>query len=247
MSVFLLSEALVFPNPEFADPDGLVAIGGDLRPERIILAYKEGIFPWYNKEPILWWSPPLRPVIFPHLFHMSRSLYQTLKKEIYEVSFDKDFYSVVYNCATTPRKGVIDTWITPDIFNAYCSLYEQGYAHSVEVWYKEKLVGGLYGVAIGRFFSGESMFTKMKDASKVALACLIEHLIKNEFYFIDCQVTNPHLLSMGAVEIPRSVYTTLVKEATKFENIKKSWKKERISTAKTAIFLKDRLIRRKRK
>ncbi|MEN2985340.1 MAG: leucyl/phenylalanyl-tRNA--protein transferase [Thermodesulfovibrionaceae bacterium] len=246
MSVFLLNRELVFPNPEFAEPDGLLAIGGDLSPERIILAYKEGIFPWYNYEPILWWSPPLRPVIFPHLFHMSRSLYQTLKREIYRVTFDRDFYSVIYSCATTPRKNSSATWITLDMFNAYCNLYEYGYAHSVEVWYEDELVGGLYGVAIGRFFSGESMFTKMKDASKVALACLVEHLIENNFYFIDCQVTNPHLLSLGAIEIPRAVYINLVKEAIKFEHNKGSWNKEIFSTANTAKFLRENLIRRKK-
>jgi len=190
----LLRETIEFPPADLAESDGLLAIGGDLSVERLILAYRSGIFPWYNHEPILWWSPSLRPVIFPRLFSMSRSLYQTLKKKIYRVSFDRDFYSVIKGCAAAPRKDSSGTWITTEMMEAYSVLHNLGFAHSVEIWFNDKIIGGLYGVAIGNAFFGESMFTLMKDASKVALACLVKFLIEQDFYFIDCQITNPHLL-----------------------------------------------------
>lgn len=244
MTVYLLRNELVFPHPEFADPDGLLAIGGDLSPERLILAYRSGIFPWYNHEPILWWSPPERPLIFPRLFKISRSLYQTLKKDIYRVSFDKDFRAVIKGCATAPRKENAGTWITREMIEAYTLLHDFGFAHSVEVWFNDKIIGGLYGVSIGKAFFGESMFTIMKDASKVALACLVEHLILNDFYFIDCQITNRHLLSLGAYEIPRSVFLTLLDEALKKKDLT-IWQKEPEPTSKTAKFLKEKLIPRR--
>jgi len=244
MTVYLLRNELVFPHPEFADPDGLLAIGGDLSPERLILAYRSGIFPWYNHEPILWWSPPERPLIFPRLFKISRSLYQTLKKDIYRVSFDKDFRAVIKGCATAPRKENAGTWITREMIEAYTLLHDLGFAHSVEVWFNDKIIGGLYGVSIGKAFFGESMFTIMKDASKVALACLVEHLILNDFYFIDCQITNRHLLSLGAYEIPRSVFLTLLDEALNKKDLT-IWQKEPEATSKTAKFLKEKLIPRR--
>ncbi|MCS7164595.1 MAG: leucyl/phenylalanyl-tRNA--protein transferase [Thermodesulfovibrio sp.] len=245
MTVYLLHDELIFPDPENADPNGLLAIGGDLSPERLILAYKSGIFPWYNHKPILWWSPSKRPLIFPRLFKMSRSLYQTLKRDIYKVSFDKDFSAVIKGCATAPRRDSTGTWITPEMIEAYTLLHELGFAHSVEVWFNGKLVGGLYGISMGKAFFGESMFTLMKDASKVAMSCLVEYMILNNFHFIDCQVTNEHLLSLGAYEIPRSVFLILLKEAIEKKPYITKWDTEIKSTSNTAKFLKERLIPRK--
>lgn len=244
MTAYLLDDEIIFPHPEYADPDGLLAIGGDLSPERLLIAYKSGIFPWYNHRPILWWSPAERPLIFPRLFKMSRSLYQTLKKNIYKVSFDKDFPTVIKGCATAPRKNSTGTWITHEMIEAYTFLHELGYAHSVEVWFNDKIVGGLYGVSIGKAFFGESMFTLMKDASKVALSCLVEHLILNNFYFIDCQIANNHLLSLGTYIIPRSVFLILLKEAVEKKMLPEKWKKDIEFTSKTANFLKETLIPR---
>jgi len=247
MTVFLLHEELEFPHPELSEPDGLLAVGGDLSIERLLIAYKSGIFSWYQSGPILWWSPPLRPVIFPIFFRMSKSLYQTLKKNLYRVTFDKKFYDIIKSCANTPRKNSAETWVTPEIINAYCNLFESKIAHSVEVWFDGKLVGGLYGVSIGKAFFGESMFTLMKDASKVALACLVEHLIKNNFYFIDCQVTNSHLISIGAFEIPRQVFLTLLREAIKKEEEPPvKWIRDTELTSTTAVFLKEKLIPRRK-
>jgi len=244
MTAYLLHDELIFPHPEYADPDGLLAIGGDLSPDRLILAYKSGIFPWYNHKPILWWSPSKRPLIFPRLFKMSRSLYQTLKKDIYRVSFDKDFVTVIKGCATAPRKDSTGTWITEEMIEAYTLLPKLGFAHSVEVWFNDNIVGGLYGISIGRAFFGESMFTLMKDASKVAISCLVEHLILNNFYFIDCQITNKHLIRLGAYEIPRSVFLILLKEAVQKETLTNKWDRDFEFTSKTAKFLKEKLIPR---
>lgn len=246
MTVFLLHEELFFPDPEFANPDGLLAIGGDLSAERLILAYKTGIFPWYNNPPILWWSPPVRAVIFPRLFNMSRSLYQSLKKDCYKVTFDKDFLSVIQKCATVKRKDSEGTWIRPEIIEAYMRLFQVGLAHSVETWQEEKLVGGLYGVTIGKAFFGESMFSEQKDASKVALACLVKYLIDFDFYFIDCQVPNEHLLSLGAYCLPRPVFLKILNEAI---NVNSSiiWDREIETTSEIARILKEKLIKRRKK
>jgi leucyl/phenylalanyl-tRNA--protein transferase len=246
MTVFLLHDTPIFPDPELADPDGLLAIGGDLSMERLLIAYKMGIFPWYNEPPIMWWSPPKRPVIFPRLFKLSRSLYQTLKKNLYNVSFDKDFLGLIHGCANAPRKDSLGTWINKEIIDAYYNLYKLGFAHSVEVWFNGKLVGGLYGVSIGKAFFGESMFTLMKDASKVALACLIEFLIKENFYFIDCQITNEHLLRMGAIEIPRSVFLKMLDEAINKNFVIKKWVHHNKATSNTALFLREKLILRRK-
>ncbi|GAB6183409.1 leucyl/phenylalanyl-tRNA--protein transferase [Thermodesulfovibrio hydrogeniphilus] len=246
MPIFLLNEKPIFPNPELSEPDGLLAVGGDLSPERLIVAYKSGIFPWYSEPPIAWWSPSLRPIIFPRLFAFSRSLYQTLKKGTFQVTFDQDFQGVIEGCSSTPRKDSIGTWITPEMKKAYIELHSLGYAHSVEVWKEGNLVGGLYGVLIGKSFSGESMFSLVRDASKVALSCLIEFAIKNDLYFIDCQVTNEHLLRMGAIEIPRPVFLKILDEATTKDFIIKRWARDDHSTINTAFFLKDKLIKRRR-
>lgn len=244
MTVFLLPDAINFPDPELASPDGLLAIGGDLSSDRLILAYKSGIFPWYNELPILWWCPPKRPLIFPRLFKLSRSLYKTLKKNTFNVTFDEDFKGVIEGCATAKRKNSFGTWINENMKEAYIKLHNLGFTHSVEVWYNNNLVGGLYGVTIGKAFFGESMFSLISNSSKVALACLIEFLIKKDFYFIDCQITNEHLLRMGAIEIPRNVFLKILNEAISKNFIIKKWTRDKLSTKETAFFLKEKLIKR---
>ncbi len=246
MTLFLLPEEPLFPDPELAEPDGLLAIGGDLSSERLINAYKLGIFPWYEHDPIMWWSPPLRPIIFPRLFRLSKSLYEILKKRVFTVSFDKNFPAVIEGCATVKRKNSHGTWITKEMKKAYIKLHNLNYAHSVEVWFGESLAGGLYGVTIGKAFFGESMFSLTSNASKIALACLVEFLIKEDFYFIDCQITNEHLIRMGAIEIPRQVFLKILHEATEKNFIIKKWTSHIIDTRETANFLKDKLIKRRK-
>lgn len=201
-----------FPSPHFAldEPNGLLAAGGDLSPERILAAYHQGIFPWFNPgEPILWWSPSPRTVIYPHQLHLSRSLKKTLRKGIYRVSLDTAFKQVMEACAA-PRSNTSGTWISRDIIAAYCRLHQLGFAHSVEVWAGTKLVGGLYGIALGKMFFGESMFSRADDASKVGFAHLVQQLSLWGFPLIDCQVANEHLFSLGAVEIPREAFMEML-------------------------------------
>ncbi|WP_305908175.1 leucyl/phenylalanyl-tRNA--protein transferase [Methylomarinum sp. Ch1-1] len=194
-----------FPDPENAlqEPDGLLAIGGCLSPERIINAYRHGIFPWYGPdEPILWWSPNPRLVLFPEQLKISRSLRKTIRKEVFQLSYDQAFAEVIEACAA-PRQKQDGTWITEEMNEAYTQLHRQGIAHSVEAWHDGNLVGGLYGLAIGQVFFGESMFHRKTDASKVVFAYLVKHLIDWRYQLIDCQVHSPHLASLGAVEIER--------------------------------------------
>lgn len=197
-----------FPDVEQAlrDPDGLLAVGGDLSPERLIQAYRRGIFPWFSEgQPILWWSPDPRSVLFPEQLKVSRSLRKTLKRGIFEVSFDQDFAAVIRECAA-PRKQDAGTWISPEMLRAYRRLHELGVAHSVETWFENTLVGGLYGVALGRVFFGESMFSRRSDASKVAMVHLVERLRTWRYGLIDCQVQSDHLDSLGATNIPRKEF-----------------------------------------
>jgi len=199
---------LSFPPVEHATAEGLLAIGGDLRTERLLEAYRHGIFPWYNEDqPILWWSPDPRTVLFPRDLHISRSLKRSLRPGQFSVTFDSSFEAVVRHCAG-PRAQYPEggTWITPAMIDAYTALFREGYAHSVETWRDGQLVGGLYGVAIGRAFFAESMFTKVDDASKVALVRLVRQLQTWEFRIIDCQQSSPHVLRLGAREIPRRSY-----------------------------------------
>ncbi|WP_022948634.1 leucyl/phenylalanyl-tRNA--protein transferase [Methylohalobius crimeensis] len=192
------------------EPDGLLAVGGDLSSNRLLNAYRHGIFPWYNHgEPILWWSPDPRLVLFPERLKVSRSLRKTLKKKDYTVTLDRAFSHVVDACAA-PRKREKGTWIIPEMKYAYIRLYQQGYAHSVESWYQEQLVGGLYGVAIGKVFYGESMFHRRTDASKVAFVTLVKLLQSWGYGLIDCQVRTNHLVSLGAEEIPRRRFVRLL-------------------------------------
>ena len=199
---------LRFPAVEHATPEGLLAIGGDLQTERLLEAYRHGIFPWYNEgQPILWWSPDPRTVLFPERLHVSRSLKRSLRPGRFLVTFDRSFDGVVRHCAgPRPQHPEGGTWITPAMIEAYVALHEEGYAHSVETWQGDQLVGGLYGVAIGTAFFAESMFTKVDDASKVALVSLVRQLRAWSFRIIDCQQSSPHVLRLGAEEIPRREY-----------------------------------------
>lgn len=197
-----------FPPLEaaLAEPDGLLAVGGDLSLQRLLDAYSRGIFPWYNEgDPILWWSPDPRMVLFPGEFKFSRSLRKRLRKGEFELSFDRCFADVMQRCAA-PRHGQQGTWINRTMLNAYSELHRRGYAHSVETWRGDELVGGLYGVAIGRAFFGESMFTRETDASKIAFAHLVRQLERWGFGLIDCQMQTAHLASLGARPIPRSEF-----------------------------------------
>ena len=204
MPVFRLSHQLIFPEPELSREDGLLAVGGDLGIERLILAYRMGIFPWYAQgDPILWWSPDPRLVLYPHALHVSRSLMKTLRQGHFAVTLDQDFSQVIAACAGVPRDKQTGTWITSDMMNAYCRLHSAGLAHSVEVWDQGKLAGGLYGVSLGKCFFGESMFARKNNASKVGLVTLVRLLQKWSFSLIDCQVTTDHLVRLGAREIPR--------------------------------------------
>lgn len=191
------------------EPNGLLAAGGKLTSERLLDAYRQGIFPWYAPgEPILWWSPDPRMVLFPAEFRISRSLSRTLRRGQYEVRLDTAFAAVIRACAETPRAGQGGTWITTEMQHAYSRLYELGWAHSVETWVEGRLVGGLYGIAIGRMFFGESMFTRATDASKIAAAHLARFLESRGFGMIDCQMKTAHLASLGAREIPRRDFAT---------------------------------------
>lgn len=204
-----LPEECVFPSlgSALANPNGLIAAGGDLSAERILAAYRLGIFPWYSDgEPILWWSPNPRMVMFPQEFRISRSLAKTLRNASYEIRLDTAFDSVIAGCAGTPRAGQAGTWITHAMLLAYLDLFHRGFAHCVETWIDGRLAGGLYGIAIGRAFYGESMFSIARDASKIALAHLCAHLKRRGFGIIDCQMETRHLASLGARPIPRSEF-----------------------------------------
>ena len=194
-----------FPPLEEATVDGLLAIGGDLSSERLLTAYRKGIFPWYNPgQPILWWSPDPRTVLYPSQLRISRSLRKALRHSHFHITTDTAFDRVIVECAESKRDGTVTgTWITTDMRSAYLDLYRLGHAHSVEIWQHNRLVGGLYGVAIGGIFFGESMFSVTRDASKVALAGLVSQLLQLEFRLIDCQLPSTHLFSLGAQSIPR--------------------------------------------
>jgi leucyl/phenylalanyl-tRNA--protein transferase len=215
----------LFPDPGKADPEGLLAIGGDLSVDTLIKAYSLGIFPWYSEEmPILWWCPDPRMVLFPQKFKVSKSLRQTIRQKKYTVKIDESFEKVIENCALSKRKGQEGTWITNEMKQAYIRLFKEGYAHSFETYYNNELVGGLYGVSLGRTFFGESMFYKMTDASKVALYCLIERLKKWNFHFIDAQQSTQHMKMLGAEEISREEFLRILKVSLKESTIKGNWK-----------------------
>jgi leucyl/phenylalanyl-tRNA--protein transferase len=224
MPIYRLTKEIVFPPPQHAEADGLLAVGGDLSSDRLLLAYRMGIFPWYMEgQPILWWSPDPRLILEVGQLYISRRLRQTLKKGIFTITLDQAFAEVIHACATVPRKGQDGTWITPEMERAYIRLHQMGFAHSAESWLGEKLVGGIYGVSLGRAFFAESMFFIKTDASKVALAALVEHLKNWGFHMLDAQITSRHLLSLGAKEIPRSSFLRRLKKALEFPTIKGKW------------------------
>lgn len=208
-----LTEKILFPNPEEATANGLLAIGGDLSVERLLLAYNSGIFPWFeHDQPILWWSPNPRMVLFPEKFKVSKSLGKTLNSEKFKITFNQNFSEVIKNCATISRKGEAGTWITQKMQEAYIALNELGHAVSVEVWEKDKLVGGLYGIDLPKkkVFCGESMFSLVSDSSKVAFYHLSEFAKANHYKLIDCQIYNRHLESLGAEEIGRGEFLRML-------------------------------------
>ncbi len=197
-------------NHALTKPDGLLAIGGELNPNRLLQAYRKGIFPWYNEsQPVMWWSPDPRCVLFPDELKISRSLKKSLRKDEYIITFDQAFSDVVESCAE-PRPGSPGTWITQAIIKNYQLLHESGHAHSVECWYKETLVGGLYGIVIGKIFFGESMFSHMTDTSKICFAHLVYLLKTQEYTLIDCQVYSKHLEHLGARAIPRDEFSDIL-------------------------------------
>jgi len=199
MPVFQLSDSIFFPPPELAREDGLLAVGGDLSTERLLMAYQMGIFPWYSQgDPILWWAPTPRLILRPGKFHLARRLARDLKKGVFSFSADQKFSEVVYNCAKPRKDQNTSTWITEEMAEAYCRLHELGFAHSIETWHDGELAGGLYGVSLGGVFFGESMFTHHTNASKAALYVLSIKLQKWRFDFIDCQMHTNHLASLGA-------------------------------------------------
>ena len=220
----LISEISLFPPIEEAEDDGLLAVGGDLTKERLLGAYRRGIFPWYEVgQPILWWSPDPRLVLFPDELKISRSLRKVLRKEQFEIRFDTAFQEVIKSCADVRTKQGEGTWIIPEMQQAYTELHQEGFAHSVESWLDGKLVGGLYGISMGQCFFGESMFSTMNDSSKVALVALADFSQRVGIKLIDCQMTTPHLLSLGAREIKRAVFLKLLKKHLETPSIKGLW------------------------
>lgn len=210
--MYFLTRELYFPSAEKASPEGIVAIGGDLSPERLLLAYRNGIFPWFeDDEPILWWSPPERMVLFPDELKISKSMRNIINRGIFRVTFNTAFREVISNCRSIKRDGQPGTWITPDMVEAYCDLNELGIAKSVEVWQGDELVGGLYGVDLGHIFCGESMFSKVSNASKIAFIALTKQLYIANYRLLDCQVYNEHLESLGAREIEREDFLEILK------------------------------------
>lgn len=217
-----------FPPVEQAldEPDGLLAVGGCLSVPRLLNAYRQGIFPWYGPdEPLLWWSPDPRMVLFPEKFKTSRSLRKTLNRQCFEVSYDLTFASVIAACAE-PRVCDTGTWISPDMKKAYTELHQSGYAHSIEVWQNKNLVGGLYGVALGQVFYGESMFHQRTDASKVGFAYLVNKLREWNYHLIDCQVQTEHLISLGAEEIAREHFISLLNNFCNQQPLTHAWRRQ---------------------
>jgi leucyl/phenylalanyl-tRNA--protein transferase len=213
MPVHWLTEQLRFPPVEDAGPDGLLAVGGDLSPERLLLAYRSGIFPWYDKPPILWWYPDPRFVLFPEKLHVSKSMQQVLKSRRFSITINHAFESVIHHCRTVKRKKQAGSWINDDMTEAYTRLHEQGYAISVEAWQDNKLAGGFYGIRLRKIFFGESMFSLVSNASKAAFITYVRQLQQEGVRLIDCQVHTDHLASLGAGVIPGKAFKMLLQDA----------------------------------
>ncbi|MCG8570767.1 MAG: leucyl/phenylalanyl-tRNA--protein transferase [Spirochaetes bacterium] len=223
MPIFMLNKEIVFPPVELADEEGILAVGGDLSPERLLAAYQLGIFPWYSDmDPILWWSPDPRFVLLFEDFHVSQSLKKIIRKKTFKITADQAFKQVVMGCRQ-PRKKQKGTWITDDMLYSYCNLYNLGFAHSIETWLDDELVGGLYGVSLGKCFFGESMFTKASNASKVAFVYLVEFLKKKQFVIIDSQVYTDHLCTFGAKNISRTDYLAYLNRGLEHPTLRGNW------------------------
>lgn len=214
MPLFVLDKELAFPPAHLAEPDGLLAMGGDLSPDRLLLAYRNGIFPWYEGEHILWWAPDPRFVLFPEELKISKSIKPLLNKTEFDFTINKAFASVIHQCKKITRPGQDGTWITNEVEKAYIQMHELGYAHSAEVWQDNELVGGLYGIKLGKVFFGESMFSKVSNASRYAFITYVRQLKKEGIQLIDCQVYTEYLESMGARMIPGNEFTNLLKQLT---------------------------------
>ncbi len=225
MPIFWLTdESNQFPPSEYASAEGLLAIGGDLSPERLLTAYSMGIFPWFNEdEPMAWWSPDPRMVLFPSEIKVSKSMRPYFNQGKFKVSFDQDFEGVVRLCQSPRGKQHSGTWITEEILEAYCMLHQMGFAHSVEVWQGDEMVGGLYGIALGKCYFGESMFSKVSNASKFGFICLVKMLEALGFWLIDCQQETAHLGSLGARPIPRADFLHILKANEGQTTIQGSW------------------------
>ena len=206
MSLSILNNELVFPPAQFAEPDGLLAIGGDLSIQRLLIAYRQGIFPWYEGRHILWWCPDPRFVLFPDQLSVSKSMRQLIRRNAFDFRIDADFRQVIGQCKTVARRGQESTWITDEVRVAYTRLHAAGYAHSAEAWQEGQLVGGLYGIRMGKVFFGESMFSKVSNASKYAFICYVQQLLEEGVVLIDCQVYTEHLESLGARMVPRDYF-----------------------------------------
>ncbi len=224
MPVFRLSSEHTFPPPHLAIREGLLAVGGDLSVQRLVRAYRQGIFPWYAEDdPILWWSPDPRLVLYPQELHVSRSLRRLLNKKRFQFTLDTAFEEVIRGCAAVRGEDHPGTWIVPEMVDAYLRLHAAGLAHSVEAWCEGQLAGGLYGVSLGRTFFGESMFTRVSNASKAALVVFVQNLQRQAFDLIDCQVTTPHLMQFGAREIPRTRFLRELRRSLRHRTLQGSW------------------------
>lgn len=225
MPVYQLPEnSFEFPPTAVAEPDGLLALGGDLRPERLLTAYSLGIFPWYSKgEPILWWTPAPRLVLYPNELHISKSMRPLFNRNAFRVTYDLAFQEVIGHCRKAYRAGQNGTWITEEMIQAYCNLHQLGFAHSVEVWQENKLVGGLYGLSIGKVFFGESMFSQVSNASKYGFISLVRSLDSLKFDLVDCQMTTAHLVRMGARELERPDFEGELKTSVVKDTLRGAW------------------------
>ena len=224
MTVFALPTQPIFPDPSLADEDGLLAVGGDLSPQRLLMAYGRGIFPWYSENaPILWWSPDPRLILEPSRVHVPKRLERILRQGVFRFTLDTAFERVIAGCAQTPRRGACGTWIVPEMLAAYCRLHELGFAHSIEVWSGGTLVGGLYGVALGGAFFGESMFYNEPDASKAGFVTLIRALDRAGFILFDCQQTTAHMLRFGGFEVPRDEFLSRLEQALELPSPRGPW------------------------